>query len=77
MRPGSPDNAPLIGPTRLDGLVIATGHYRNGILLTPVTGDEVATLIADGKVPAILDGVRSGPRSAGRPHLASVRRHTP
>jgi glycine oxidase len=54
VRPGSPDNAPLIGPTRLDGLVIATGHYRNGILLTPVTGDEVTTLITDGKVPAIL-----------------------
>jgi glycine oxidase len=54
VRPGSPDNAPLIGPTRLDGLVIATGHFRNGILLTPVTGDEVASLITDGKVPAIL-----------------------
>ncbi|HZD98271.1 MAG TPA: glycine oxidase ThiO [Micromonosporaceae bacterium] len=54
VRPGSPDNAPLIGPTRLDGLVIATGHYRNGILLTPVTGDEVAALITDAKVPAIL-----------------------
>jgi glycine oxidase len=54
VRPGSPDNAPLIGPTRLDGLIIATGHYRNGILLTPVTGDEVARLITDGKVPAIL-----------------------
>jgi glycine oxidase len=54
VRPGSPDNAPLIGPTRLDGLVIATGHYRNGILLAPVTGDEVTTLITDGKAPAIL-----------------------
>jgi glycine oxidase len=54
VRPGSPDNAPLMGPTRLDGLVIATGHYRNGILLTPVTGDEVTTLITDGKIPAIL-----------------------
>ena len=54
VRPGSPDNAPLIGPTRLDGLIIATGHYRNGILLTPVTGDEVARLITDGKVSAIL-----------------------
>ncbi|HEY7176325.1 MAG TPA: FAD-dependent oxidoreductase, partial [Micromonosporaceae bacterium] len=54
VRPGSPDNAPLIGPTRLDGLVMATGHFRNGILLTPVTGDEVATVIVDGKVPDIL-----------------------
>ena len=54
VRPGSPDNAPIIGPTRLDGFVVATGHYRNGILLTPVTGDEVATIVADGKVPDIL-----------------------
>ncbi|HKE66946.1 MAG TPA: glycine oxidase ThiO [Micromonosporaceae bacterium] len=54
VRPGSPDNAPIIGPTRLDGFVVATGHYRNGILLTPITGDEVATIVADGKVPDVL-----------------------
>ena len=39
LRPGSPDNAPLLGPTALPGLLLATGHYRNGVLLTPVTGD--------------------------------------
>jgi glycine oxidase len=54
VRPGSPDNAPLIGPSQLDGLIVATGHYRNGILLTPVTADEVAKLVADGKTPEIL-----------------------
>jgi glycine oxidase len=75
VRPGSPDNAPLIGATRLDGLVIATGHYRNGILLTPVTGDEITTLITDGKVPAILtpfapDRFASGGSNA-RPGAAS------
>jgi glycine oxidase len=48
LRPGSPDNAPLLGRTALDGLVVATGHYRNGILLTPVTGDEIAALVATG-----------------------------
>jgi glycine oxidase len=54
LRPGSPDNAPLLGPGALHGLVLATGHYRNGILLAPVTGDEIATLVVDGRVtPAI------------------------
>jgi glycine oxidase len=52
LRPGSPDNAPLIGPSELPGLVIATGHYRNGILLAPVTADAIATLLADGEMPA-------------------------
>jgi glycine oxidase len=46
LRPASPDNAPIIGPsTELDGLVLAVGHYRNGILLTPITADLVAELI--------------------------------
>jgi len=52
LRPGSPDNAPMIGPSELPGLVIATGHYRNGILLTPVTADGVAELLAAGVMPA-------------------------
>ncbi|QHA04171.1 glycine oxidase ThiO [Streptomyces broussonetiae] len=51
LRPGSPDNAPLLGPSGLEGLVLATGHYRNGVLLTPVTGDVLARLLADGELP--------------------------
>jgi glycine oxidase len=51
LRPGSPDNAPLIGPVGVDGLIVATGHYRNGILLAPITADGVAELIAGGKLP--------------------------
>ncbi|MFF5189731.1 glycine oxidase ThiO [Streptomyces sp. NPDC000345] len=51
LRPGSPDNAPLLGPTRLDGLLLATGHYRNGVLLTPVTGDVMAHALATGELP--------------------------
>jgi glycine oxidase len=51
LRPGSPDNAPIIGPAELPGLVYATGHYRNGILLTPVTADAVAGLVAEGSLP--------------------------
>ena len=46
LRPGTPDNAPLIGSAELDGLVYATGHYRNGILLAPVTAEAVAAELA-------------------------------
>ncbi|MFD5714436.1 glycine oxidase ThiO [Streptomyces pharetrae] len=51
LRPGSPDNAPLLGPTDLDGLLLATGHYRNGVLLTPVTGDALAHALTTGELP--------------------------
>jgi glycine oxidase len=51
LRPGSPDNAPLLGPTGLDGLLLATGHYRNGVLLTPVTGDAMVHVLATGELP--------------------------
>ncbi|GEC04013.1 glycine oxidase ThiO [Streptomyces spinoverrucosus] len=51
LRPGSPDNAPLLGPTELDGLLLATGHYRNGVLLTPVTGDVMAHVLTTGELP--------------------------
>jgi glycine oxidase len=37
LRPGTPDGLPILGPTDIDGLIIATGHYRNGILLAPIT----------------------------------------
>jgi glycine oxidase len=52
MRPGSPDNAPLIGRGALDGLLLATGHYRNGILLAPVTADAIAAMVA-GEDPTV------------------------
>jgi glycine oxidase len=51
LRPGSPDNAPLLGPSDLDGLLVATGHYRNGVLLTPVTGDVMAHVLTTGELP--------------------------
>ncbi|MCI0686640.1 MAG: glycine oxidase ThiO [Sporichthyaceae bacterium] len=51
VRPGTPDNAPLLGPTELPGLVLATGHYRNGILLAPITADLVTDLLATGTLP--------------------------
>ncbi|KFG05284.1 glycine oxidase ThiO [Streptomyces scabiei] len=51
LRPASPDNAPLLGPTGLDGLILATGHHRNGVLLTPVTGDVLAHVLTTGELP--------------------------
>ena len=51
LRPGTPDNLPLIGPGALDGLILACGHYRNGILLAPLTGEAVAESIATGELP--------------------------
>jgi len=50
LRPGSPDNAPLLGPSGLAGLLLATGHYRNGVLLTPVTGDVLAHALVTGEL---------------------------
>jgi glycine oxidase len=61
LRPGSPDNAPIVGATGLDGLVVATGHYRNGILLAPLTADGVVQLITTGAAPSSL-----GPASPQR-----------
>lgn len=51
LRPASPDNAPLLGPTALPGLHLATGHHRNGVLLTPVTGQVMATVLTTGELP--------------------------
>ena len=53
-RPGSRDDAPILGRGPLEGLFYATGHHRNGILLAPVTADAMAHLILDDVVePAI------------------------
>jgi glycine oxidase len=53
-RPGSRDDAPILGTGLIDGLIYATGHHRNGILLTPITADAIAELVLDGAAdPAI------------------------
>jgi glycine oxidase len=53
-RPGSRDDAPILGPASLGGLIYATGHHRNGILLAPVTADAISRLILEGTIePAI------------------------
>ena len=45
LRPGTPDERPFLGPTSLSGYFLATGHYRNGILLAPVTARKIADVI--------------------------------
>ena len=67
LRPGSPDNAPMLGPAGPDGLVVATGHYRNGILLTPVTADAIAELLATGRAPEMLAPFAPGRFTGGVP----------
>ena len=49
LRPGTPDDLPILGPTDMSGLLIATGHYRNGILLAPVTAKLIREWIVDGR----------------------------
>jgi glycine oxidase len=51
-RPYTPDELPLLGRTRVKGLLLATGHYRNGILLAPITA-EILTAIATGTEPPV------------------------
>ncbi len=73
LRPGTPDNAPIIGRGACEGLIWATGHYRNGILLTPLTAELVATALTGANGDPLLRicdparfaaGVESAPRVA-------------
>ncbi len=59
LRPGTPDNLPVIGPTAVPGVYLATGHYRNGILLAPLTARAIAGMVTGGSV--------EGPVSAADP----------
>jgi len=54
LRPGTPDNAPLIGSSATEGLLIATGHFRNGVLQAPLTADCMAALLAGDDPPVDL-----------------------
>src|SRR5215218_1667046 len=77
LRPGSPDNAPMLGPAGPEGLVVATGHYRNGILLTPVTADAIAELLATGRVPELIAPFAPGRFPVGVPARAGTDRSAP
>ncbi len=64
LRPGTPDNLPVVGPARTPGLLLATGHYRNGILLAPITAAAVAGLV---EVAAGPGEAAQGPMAAAAP----------
>ncbi len=55
LRPASRDHAPLLGPSGAPGVLLATGHYRHGILLTPVTAEEMARLVRTGETSSWLE----------------------
>jgi glycine oxidase len=76
LRPGTPDNAPLIGPGALNGLVLATGHYRNGILLAPISAEAVAASLAQEPMPAEAHAAHPG-RFAGQNAPGLVAAPTP
>jgi glycine oxidase len=69
LRPGTPDNAPLIGAGPVQGLVTATGHYRNGVLQAPITAESAAALIAGERPP--VDLVPFSPLRFARSHARS------
>ena len=50
LRPDSPDHLPILGPTDIEGLLIATGHFRSGILLTPITARLVREWVTQKRV---------------------------
>ena len=54
LRPASRDDAPILGSTKTDGLFLATGHHRNGILLAPLTANAMAENINTGTVPSSI-----------------------
>ena len=67
LRPATSDGLPIIGPSpETPGVIYATGHYRNGILLAPLTAALVADLIVDGRSDPMLTRVDPGRFAAGR-----------
>jgi glycine oxidase len=60
LRPGTPDNAPLLGPGRQPGLVLATGHFRSGVLLAPVTADTVTQYLLTGQADPLWTAFAPG-----------------
>jgi glycine oxidase len=67
LRPGTPDNLPLVGPGAIDGLVLATGHFRNGILLAPLTAERIASDLALSSFPSHTEAkLDSGAQAVAR-----------
>lgn len=63
LRPGSPDDHPVVGATAVAGLAVATGHHRHGVLLAPITADAIRALVTGTPPPAeiaVADPARPG-----------------
>ncbi|GIU83996.1 MAG: hypothetical protein KatS3mg008_0771 [Acidimicrobiales bacterium] len=82
LRPATPDNLPLVGRAGIDGLVVACGHHRNGVLLAPLTADAVARIVCGGESTELDDlldparfahGREKTSEPTGRAQTASVR----
>ena len=67
LRPGTPDNGPVVGGTGRapDGLLLATGHYRNGILMSPVTADAIVARLTGQPAAAEWEPFAPGRFAAG------------
>ncbi len=75
-RPETPDELPILGTSSCDNLYLGTGHYRNGILLAPVTASLLADLILEAKADPILQAFRYD-RSYQQPNLLPMTISTP
>lgn len=60
LRPASRDDAPILGSSGIGGLTYATGHHRNGILLSPITASEISSYIIEGKGSNLIDSFSVG-----------------
>lgn len=72
-RPTSRDDAPILGPTPIEGLFMATGQHRNGILLTPLIAVDVSEAILTGRVPERIAGFTLDRFAAGAAQRADQR----
>ncbi len=76
LRPGTPDQLPILGPTDIEGLLIATGHYRNGILLAPATAKLLRECIVNGKIASNAQAFSPMRFSAAKSQTAHSKRAT-
>jgi glycine oxidase len=60
LRPASRDDAPILGSSGIAGLTYATGHHRNGILLSPITASEISSYIIEGKGSNLISSFSVG-----------------
>jgi thiazole synthase len=75
-RPGTPDEMPLLGPYLCDNLILALGHYRNGVLLAPVTASLIANLVDKADPDPLLQHFR-GDRFFSTPMTSVISSPTP